>query len=286
MATIHARVADARGQLRLHGVSSDEAALDARLLAAFLLGWDSVHFYESAGDAEPPGFEDRYADLISRRASHEPLAYITGRQEFWGLQFEVSPAVLIPRPESELIVESALDLFADPSRALTAADPCTGSGCLAVALACERPAAHIIATDVSGPALEVARRNVTRHGVSARVKCVQADLLATLRGPFDLIVSNPPYVPERLRQALPPEVRDHEPAVALFAGEHGLDIMRRLVTQAAVALAPGGMLIFECGMGQSDEVIRLIDETGGVRLLDMRRDLQGIPRTAIVRRAS
>jgi release factor glutamine methyltransferase len=286
MATIHARVAEAREQLRFRGISSDEAALDARLLAEFLLGWNSVHFYESATDAEPPGFESRYADLISRRASHEPLAYITGRQEFWGLQIEVSPAVLIPRPETELIIESALELLPDRSRALNAADPCTGSGCLAVALACKRPAFRVLATDISEPALEVARRNVTRHGVSARVRCVQADLLATSGGPFDLIVSNPPYVPESHRQALPPEVRDHEPAVALFAGEDGLEILGRLVAQAVVALAPEGILIFECGMGQSDEVVRLIGDTGKLRLLDMRRDLQGIPRTAVVRRIS
>jgi release factor glutamine methyltransferase len=284
VSTIHARVAEAREQLRLRGISSDEAALDARLLAEFLLGWDSVHFYESATDAEPPGFESRYADLISRRASHEPLAYITGRQEFWGLQIEVSPAVLIPRPESELIIESALDLFPDRSRALAAADPCTGSGCLAVAIACERPAARVVATDISRPALEVARRNVARHRVSERVECVESDLLATISGPFDLIVSNPPYVPESQCQTLPPEVRDHEPTVALFAGEDGLEILRRLVTQAAGALAPEGILVFECGMGQSDEVVRLIDETGRLRLLDIRRDLQGIPRTAVARR--
>jgi release factor glutamine methyltransferase len=286
MATIHARVAEAREQLRFRGISSDEAALDARLLAEFLLGWDSVHFYESATDAEPPGFDTRYAGLISRRASHEPLAYITGRQEFWGLQIEVSPAVLIPRPETELVIEAALDLFPDRSLALSAADACTGSGCLAIALACERPAARVLATDISEPALEVARRNVTRHGVSARVHCEHADLLATSGGPFDLIVSNPPYVPQSHRQTLPPEVRDHEPAVALFAGEDGLEILGRLIAQAVLALAPEGILIVECGMGQSDEVVRLIGDTGNLRLLDIRRDLQGIPRTAVARRVS
>jgi release factor glutamine methyltransferase len=285
--TIQARVAEARETLRHAGLEPDEAGLDARLLAEMVLGWDAARFYTSAPEPAPPGFSATYAALVARRTAREPLAYITGRREFWGLSFEVTPAVLIPRPETELIVESALQFLADLASGATLVDVCTGSGCVAIALARERPRARILATDISPGALEVARRNAVRLGVADGVQFMRADLLAIPAGQFDLIVSNPPYVPERFRLALPPEVRDHEPAVALFGGgDDGLATIRRLVAQSVTKLAPDGILITECGVGQGEAVSQVIGATGGLTMIGLRRDLQGIPRTAIARRTA
>jgi release factor glutamine methyltransferase len=282
--TVHSRVAAARDRLRQAGLSHHEADLGARLLAEHLLGWDTARFFTSAGDPEPDGFGDRYEALVARRASREPLAYITGRQEFWDLAFEVSGDVLIPRPETELIVEAALELFPAPAAPLAIADACTGSGCLAVALAHERPSAHIVATDISSAALDVARRNAARYGVEPRVTFVRTDVLESVRGPFDLIVANPPYVQAGDRPGLQPEVRDYEPAVALFGGVKGMDIVARLVEQASTRLRAGACVIFEFGFGQDMAVEQLISDAPGLTMVGLRRDLQGIARTAIARR--
>jgi release factor glutamine methyltransferase len=282
--SIYACVAAARVRLQNAGIASDEAELDARLLAEHLLSWDTAHYFASGHGQAPPGFSARFEVLIGRRVRREPLAYIIGRQEFWGLAFEVSPAVLIPRPESELVVEAALEVAGTREQSLSVADACTGSGCLGIALAYERPQARIIATDLSDRAIEVARRNAARHGVEERIEFVRIDLLETLDGPFDLIVSNPPYVPEGDRARLEPEVRDHEPAVALFAGHDGLAVIRRLLEQARSRLKPGATLIFEIGFGQAAPVTELISGAPGLKMAALRRDLQGIPRTVIVRR--
>jgi release factor glutamine methyltransferase len=286
MVTIHARVAKGRERLRHAGIGPEEADLDARLLAQKLLGWDAARFFTSANEPEPDDFAALYERLVARREGREPLAYITGRQEFWGLEFEVSPAVLIPRPETELIVEVALARFPDRHASLEVADVCTGSGCLAVALAHERPGARVVAADVSADALRTARRNADRHGVADRVELVQADVFdGTEDGAADLIVSNPPYVPEGDRVTLQPEVRDHEPPIALFAGEDGLAVIRRLVEQSTGRLKTGGLLIFEFGLGQADAVRALISQRPGLTMLDVKQDLQGIPRTAVACRS-
>ena len=287
MVTIHARVAKGRERLRHAGIDPDEADLDARLLAQKLLGWDTARFFTSANGGEPADFAAPYERLVARREGREPLAYITGHQEFWGLEFEVSPAVLIPRPETELIVEAALGRFSDRHAPLAVADVCTGSGCLAVALAHECPGAHVVAGDVSADALRTARRNAERHGVADRIELVQADVFdGSGTGAFDLIVANPPYVPEGDRATLPPEVRDHEPPIALFAGEDGLAIIKRLVEQSTARLKAGGLLIFEFGLGQAGAVRALISQRPGLTMLDVRQDLQGIPRTAVASRQS
>lgn len=283
--TIYARVAEARRRLRDAGITSAESDLDARLLAQFVLGWTTERFLTSADEAEPEGFADRYEELMSRRTSREPLAYIVGRREFWGLRFEVAPGVLIPRPETELIVQAALEILAPGDRQAIVADVCTGSGCIAVALAHERPLARVAATDISEAALEIARRNAARHGVADRVQVMHADVLEGIAGPFDLIVSNPPYIREHERTLLQREVREHEPHVALFAGLQGLDLIERLVGQASSRLRPGGHLIFEFGCGQDVEVEDFITSAPGLRLLELRRDLQGIARTAVARRS-
>lgn len=283
--TIYTRVAEARRRLRDAGIRSVESDLDARLLAEFALGWTTERFLTSADEPEPDGFARRYEELVSRRAGREPLAYIVGRREFWGLRFEVAPGVLIPRPETELVVEAALEILAPNDRQAIVADVCTGSGCIAVALAHERPLARVAATDISEAAVEIARRNAARHGVADRVQVTHADVLEGIAGPFDLIVSNPPYIREHERTLLQREVREHEPHVALFGGLQGLDLIERLVGQASARLRPGGHLIFEFGFGQDVEVEDFITSAPGLRLLELRRDLQGIARTAVARRS-
>lgn len=284
MGTIHALVAAARQRLREAGIPDAEADFDARLLAERLLGWDATRYLTYADQAPPPGFADRYHALIQRRAEREPVAYISGVQEFWGLSFEVSPAVLIPRPETELIVEIFLERWPDRDHVLRVADVCTGSGCLAVAIATERPQVEIVAVDISTDALTIARRNAERHGVSGRIRWVRTDVLQHVPGPFDAIVSNPPYVPAVEAETLQPEVIEHEPRLALVAGSDGLGVIRRLLAHAATRLRMGGGLIFEFGFGQAQAVRQLIVQTAGLELLEIRRDLQSIPRTAVVQR--
>lgn len=282
--TIHTCVAAARHRLREAGLSPLEADLDARLLAEHVLGWATATYLSSAHELPPHGFSDNYEPLIARRAAREPLSYITGRREFWDLTFEVSPAVLIPRPDTELIVEAALELLPSKTDPLTIVDACTGSGVVAIALARERPAARIIATDISNDALDVARRNAATHGVGDRVRFVCGDLLDPIAEAVDLIVCNPPYVAEISRQGLQPEVRDHEPSVALFGGRDGLQLLARTVQGAPARLRRGGYLIFEFGCGQDVQVEELVGREPQLQLLGLRRDLQGIARTAIAKR--
>jgi release factor glutamine methyltransferase len=284
--SIHGRVAAARQRLRDAGISTNESDLDARLLAQRVLGWTTEQYLVDAQSPEPGGFVERYDALVARRAAREPLAYIVGGREFWRLNFEVTPDVLIPRPSTELIVEAILDRFPDRHAELTIADVCTGSGCIAVALAHERPAARVVATDISAPALVVAARNAERHGVADRLEFRHGDLLDAIDGgrTFDAITANPPYVLDNARPGLQPEVRDHEPSVALFGGVDGLTMLSRLVAGAPAHLRSGGWLIFEFGLGQDVEIEQLLDEAPALELVDVRRDLDGIARTVVARR--
>jgi release factor glutamine methyltransferase len=281
--SLHELVARARTRLRAAGIAPDEAHLDARLLAQAVLGWDATQLVIAGHESAPAQFVPAYDAVVGRRAAREPLAYITGHQEFWGLPIHVTPAVLIPRPETELIVEAALEIF-PVGAAFSAADVCTGSGCVAIAIARERPGAWLIATDVSRAALDVAKDNARALGVAARVRFVASDLLSATAAPFDLLVSNPPYVPLRDREGIQPEVLEHEPEAALFAGSDGLEVVRRLIPEAADRLRAGGTLIFEIGVGQDREVSALISSRADLTLVDIRRDLQGIPRTVVARR--
>jgi len=281
--TIHERVAEGRHRLRAAGLSAAEADLSARALAEHLLGWTTERFLVDAINSEPFDFASRFDAVIGRRAAREPLAYIVGRREFWGLALEVTPDVLIPRPETELIVEAALALHRDPAALVSIADVCTGSGCLAVAIATERPHAAIVATDISNVALAVARRNAARHGVAHRIRFVSTDLLRGVDGPFDLIVANPPYVREGDRGGLQPEVVN-EPAVALYSGAEGLDAITRLLHEAPPRLTVGGHVVFEFGYGQEIAVEHLVEHTPGLALVELRRDLQGIARSAVATR--
>jgi release factor glutamine methyltransferase len=236
----------------------------------------------------------RYDELLKRRAEGVPVQYLTGRQEFWGLEFEVNPGVLIPRPETEHVVEVALERLGERRNApLCVADVGTGSGCLAVALACELPLARIVATDISPWALQVARRNAARHGVGQRIRLLRMNLLESYlttgdaTGPLlDLIVSNPPYVGRGEREALPREVVEHEPHEALFAGEHGLAIYPRLIAQAAGLLRPGGVLVVELGYGLSVRVGALVAGGSAWTNVSTTNDLAGIPRVLAAERTS
>lgn len=275
--------ARARAALAGAGVAPATAALDADLLARHAAGWDLATWLLRRQEPADAAFSVRYDALIARRLTREPVAYIRGVQEFWGRDFLVTPAVLIPRPETELLVEAASRAI-DSRGGLTVVDIGTGSGCIAVTLAAEHPALTIHAVDISDEALAVARQNAVRHGVGDRVRFLQGAYLADTPRPIDVIVTNPPYVAQHDEPGLSPEVRDHEPSVALFGGEDGWRDIRVILRQAAQALREGGHLLMELGYGQSEHVANEIAAVAGLRLEVIGEDLQGIPRVAVVRR--
>jgi release factor glutamine methyltransferase len=269
--------------LRAAGVPSPE--WDAERLLRHALGLDRAQLLTRMGGRLTRPQEERYAALVSARASRRPLQYIVGTQEFWRREFLVTPAVLIPRPETELIIEGSLDLLRGVARPVIV-DVGTGSGCIALTLAAERPQALVHATEVSPEALEVARENARRLGLEGHVRFHEGDLLApvsALAGTVDLIASNPPYVPRADRATLAPEVRDHEPAIALFGPGSPLDFYRRLAAQALPLLRPGGALVVELGVGMAGEVERLV-AGAGFAVRGVLADLQAIPRTLVALR--
>jgi release factor glutamine methyltransferase len=281
-ATLHALVVGARERLVRAGLSFESAAIDAEVLARAVLGWDRARYLADRQEPPPDDFDVRYTALIDRRAEREPVAQILGRREFWGVDFEVTRDVLTPRPETELVVEEALARLGAARRAV---DVGTGSGILAVTLARERPELRVVATDVSGPALAVAARNAASHGVARRIAFVRTSLLEGLSGPFDAIVSNPPYVPDNAAPALARDVREYEPAVALYGGPDGFSLIAALLAQASRVLAPGGILVHEFGAGQEERMRAVASGARDLELLTIRDDLQGIPRVAVFRRA-
>ena len=286
--SIAALVHAASDRLIATGIPPIEARLDGELLARVALGgWDRATFIVRSPEPVPPGSAEAFELLVARRLRREPLAYITGRCEFWGFDLEVTPDVLIPRPETELIVEVATQLFAGAPPPGVVVDVGTGSGCLAIALAREFPGARVLATDVSPAAIEVARRNARALAVDERVAFSVSAFTGEAAG-VSLVVSNPPYVAEGDRASLQPEVRDYEPAGALVAGPDGLDVIRELAEAAWTALVPGGWLVFEFGFGQDAAVRTLLDagpRSGAWAEWKIHGDLQGIPRTAAARKA-
>jgi release factor glutamine methyltransferase len=282
MPSLHERLTEARRLLSDAGIPEAEAALDAEVLARHVLECDRATLLTRSRDAIPSAFDRLYRPLIARRAAREPIAYILGHTEFWGLDFEVTPDVLIPRPETELIVQEAVSVA---SRALTRRilDVGTGSGCLVVALAIEFTPARLVATDISPGALAVATRNAERHNVIGRIAFLQSDLLAGVDGRAELIVSNPPYVPEADAATLQPEVQRYEPSSALYGGSDGLLVIRRLLADAPRCLAEGGSLVVEFGFDQEPAVRAAAADTGW-RVARIGPDLQGIPRVAVLRR--
>jgi release factor glutamine methyltransferase len=282
--TIHDLVQGARDRFMQAGISANLAALDAELLAREVLGWDKARFLTERHADATSAFLLNFEHFVARRVRREPISYITGFREFWGIDFEVTPDVLIPRHETELIVEEALERIDKDSCPLIV-DVGTGSGCLAVVLAREVPGARVIATDVSGDALAVARRNAARHGVADRVRFIETSFLHGVDDGADMIVSNPPYVPSVSAPGLTPEVGEYEPSVALFGGEDGLEGLRRVLGESVSKLVPGGWLIMEFGYGQDDLVPALVGDCAGLNVVKIRHDIQNIPRTAIIRKS-
>lgn len=273
-----------RGADALRNVCPD-ARRDASLLLRHVMrcdrAWALAHPEAELTEQQWKAFEG----LVARRAAYEPIQYILGEQEFYGLPLAVSPAVLIPRPETEHLVEAVLERL-QHGRSATVVDVGTGSGAIAVALAHTRPAFQVTALDLSPDALQIARLNATANGVADRIRFAESDLLAAVEGEqFDCIVSNPPYVPDG--DLLEPQVRDWEPHLALFAGADGLDVYRRLVLQAAKALVPGGLLVMEAGAGQQSALNCLLGNERTWSSPEWVPDLQGIPRVvAAIRRES
>jgi release factor glutamine methyltransferase len=267
------------------GPHPDRARRDAETLLLLLVGksraWMMAHLDEDFAGCTAI----RFASLLDRRHRGEPIQYITGECEFYGLPFSVTRDVLIPRPETEHLVEKVIAL-AERFDVPRIVDIGTGSGAIAVALAHHLPAAEITATDLSEAALTIARENAQRNGVEFRIRFLQGDLLAPLAGEhFDLVVANPPYVPTIDRDSMSVEVRDHEPALALFAGVDGLDVYRHLISAAPSALVPGGFIALEIGYGQARAAEGLL-AAAGFRQIEFIPDLQDIPRVAFAVRSA
>ncbi|HEV2386732.1 MAG TPA: peptide chain release factor N(5)-glutamine methyltransferase [Candidatus Acidoferrales bacterium] len=273
------------GELRAANVGSP--ALAAELLLMHVLGCARARLYTRISDPIDPAALERYRQLVGCRAAGTPTQYLTGTQEFWSLEFEVTPDVLIPRPETEHVVEVALERvgWRRLAERLRVVDVGTGAGCLAVALAHELPEARVFAVDISRRALAVASRNAARNGAGDRIAFVEGNLLAPFAArAFNLAAVNPPYVGRRDAASLPREVREHEPAEALFAGEEGIEIYPLLVAQAAERLVPGGTLVMELGYGASARVQALMDPAEW-RNVAITNDLAGIPRVLAADRA-
>ena len=280
--TLHEKLAGARARLVAADISRSEASVDVDLYARTILGWDRAQLLSEQQGGVPERLEPTLSEWIARRTRREPSAYIVGVREFWGLDFAVTPAVLIPRPETEFIVEEALSLLR-ASGHVRVADIGTGSGCVAVAVAFETPGCRLTASDVSEQALAVARGNAVRHGVADRIEFVATSYLDGIDGTFEVMTANPPYVKDGDKPALSPGVR-HEPEVALFGGAEGLRDIAGVLDTAADKLTPGGWLVMEFGYGQEQSVETLVDARPALRLDHVRADLQGIPRTAIIQR--
>ncbi|HEX3571173.1 MAG TPA: peptide chain release factor N(5)-glutamine methyltransferase [Acidobacteriaceae bacterium] len=259
------------------------ATRDAELLLLHTLRIPRTSLIAHPDHELSPSQRTAYENNIARRLHYEPVQYITGQQEFYGLTLKVTPAVLIPRPETEHLVEAVLKLL-PTNTPLKIADIGTGSGAIAISLAAHLPQAAITALDISTEALAIATINAREHNVAGRIRFLQSDLLSALdheAETFDAIVSNPPYVAETDHATLHPQVGNYEPAVALFAGETGLDIFHRLIPQAHNALRPTGLLALEIGHGQQDAIASLLETWRNVSFLN---DLQQIPRVALAQK--
>jgi len=311
---VRAALKEGMAQLRAAQVPSHTLATELLLMHA--LGRDRAWMYSHPEESIDPTAAERFVALIARRAAGEPVQYLTGKQEFWGLEFEVTPDVLIPRPETEHIMEVALARLGErgikihmdtgaPRESLRVADVGTGSGCLAVALAWELPHAEVFATDISAPALEVARRNAARHDVADRIHFLQCDLLTAIENTnpsrggarhavtastqneqlFDLIVSNPPYIARSEAAQLQREVRDHEPHAALFGGPTGVEMYQRLIDQARDLLRGRGIFVLELGHDSADHVRGIFKAQPAWTNVAITMDLAGIPRVLAAERA-
>jgi release factor glutamine methyltransferase len=284
--TIAEAIQKAAKELSAHNVPN--ARLDAELLLRHTLGkdraWLLAHMQDRLDDQGQSSFEQS----IERRILREPLQYITGTQDFWGLPFSVTPDVLIPRPETEFVVEAALKAVSGLDTPVIV-DLCTGSGCIAISLAKELPKARIFATDRSDRAVYMARENARKNGVADRIRFLEGDLFGPLeemdlRGRIDGIAANPPYVRSGELTTLQPEVRDFEPETALIAGPEGTEIAERIIHQAPEYLKPGGLLIMEMGIGQAAALRKIIEHTHQFGPIEIVKDLAGIERVITAKR--
>ncbi len=285
--TIAEAINNAAATLAQQGIQ--HSRLDAELLLRQVLkkdrAWLIAHFQDLLDGENHRLFEDG----INRRSRREPLQYITGEQEFWGLPFSVTPDVLIPRPETELLIETALGVAGNKGEPSTIIDLGTGSGCLAVSLAREMPAARVFATDISPNAANVARENARTHGVSDRIRFLEGDLFEPLEeldllSQVDIIVSNPPYVRSDELPTLMPEVRAYEPSTALVAGPQGTEVHNRIIEDAPAFLKKGGALIMEMGMGQTASLMKIVEQSGAYGTPQVLKDLAGIDRVIVAKR--
>jgi release factor glutamine methyltransferase len=294
MPQIEVRAALKLGLAQLREAHVPSFTLAAELLLLHVLGRDRTWLYAHPEEQLSSADAERFFTLIARRGNGEPTQHLTGKQEFWGLEFEVTPDVLIPRPETEHVIEVALDRLAVrelragrkqtlSGEGLQIADIGTGSGCIAIALAKDLPGATIYATDISTSALAIAQRNAKRHNLAEMVRFLEGNLLDGIPPLLDLIVSNPPYIGRREAASLMREVRDHEPEIALYGGEEGYELYADLITQSAAHLKPGGILVLELGHNSLPAVHPLLDAstwTNGV----VTNDLAAIPRVLAAER--
>ncbi len=292
--TITVRDALKQGIAQLRAAKISSYTLAAELLLLHAASRERTWLFSHPEEILPASVAENYFALLQHRASGEPTQHLTGKQEFWGLEFEVTPDVLIPRPETEHVIEVALDRLAlrelRASRkqtlsgeGLQIADIGTGSGCIAIALAKELPGATIYATDISSAALAVARRNATRHDAADHVRFSEGNLLDGIAPLLDLIVSNPPYIGRREAETLPLEVRDHEPELALYGGDEGYEFYADLITQSAAHLKPSGLLVLELGHNSLTAVQPLLDAPTWTNVCVI-KDLAGIPRVIAAER--
>jgi len=268
------------------GIDADEARLESELLLRHVLGIDRAAFLRLKEREMPPDARQRFLPLLERRLAREPLAYIIGKRAFFGMMFEVDRNVLIPRPETEGLVERALALASGGwmGGSPLIADVGTGSGCIAVTLAAKLPGARLLACDVSAAALGVARRNAERYNVATHIRFIAGDLLTLVTNQIDAIISNPPYIPSAEIDTLPPEIARYEPLWALDGGADGLAVIRQLLKQAPRRLKPGGAVLLEIGDGQGDAVRQLALAAFPDARVEVERDLAGLERYVTIRR--
>jgi release factor glutamine methyltransferase len=268
----------------LNASGSPSPRLDAEVLLMRFLGMDRLQLLmqpeRELSQEEAAGF----ARWVERRSLGEPVAYILGDKEFWSLRFEVGREVLIPRPETECLIEEVLRFYRPPGEGLWVLDIGTGSGAIGIVLARELPAARVAATDVSPGAIAVAHRNARVHGVAGRMEFVQGDLFAAISGDWDIVCSNPPYIPEGVYSLLPAGIRDFEPREALIAGPDGLDFHRRIIREGGQRMKTGGRIFLEIGEGQKDRVAAIFREEGHYDDISFRKDYGGIDRVASARK--
>ncbi len=280
---LNIREALRRGSRMLTDASSEEAALEAELLLAHALNTDRTHLYQRLRDELTTQAETAFDALLQRRLTHEPTAYILGHKDFYGLDFEVTPDAIIPRSETETLVELVLDCARSASaRKVRIADIGVGCGAIAVALAVNLSETEIIAIDISPRALALARRNAERHTVADRIRLLEGDLLEPLDAPVDVIVANLPYVRGGDFEAAPPEINEHEPRLGLDGGPDGLRLIERLLRDAPPHLKPGGALFAEIGDQQGKAALSLAWESFPQARVEIRQDLSGLDRVLVV----